>query len=79
MTHAHAHTHNTHSLRGLDMSPYMLEAAVQPDNPPVYDLYATVNHYGISYGGHYSAIVKPPTAMETGAKGSHFREACGTE
>ena len=56
------------------MSPYMLEAAVQPDNPPIYDLYATVNHSGISYGGHYSATVKPPTAMETGAKGSHFEQ-----
>ncbi len=45
------------------MSPYMLGDAaneIADDSPPVYDLYATVNHYGNVYVGHYAACVKPP-------------------
>jgi len=50
------------------MSPYMLEATQRPDNPPIYDLYAVVNHYGSGYQGHYAAVVKPPTGMEPRTK-----------
>lgn len=48
---------------GLDMSPYLLGDAandIPPETPPIYDLYATVNHYGNIYIGHYVANVKPP-------------------
>ena len=50
------------------MSPYMLDATPRPDKPPIYDLYAVVNHYGNVYRGHYAAVVKPPTGMEPGTK-----------
>lgn len=43
------------------MSSFMLgEAAscLEADAPPIYDLYATVNHYGAVYMGHYIAQVK---------------------
>ena len=48
------------------MSPYMLgEAAnqISPEHPPIYDLYATVNHYGSVYIGHYVAFVHPPSPV----------------
>lgn len=40
------------------MSPFMIEEAVsriEVDAPPIYDLYATVNHSGQIYRGHYIA------------------------
>lgn len=49
-------------LRGLDMTPYMLGDAAQlvsSFNPPIYDLYAVANHYGNTYNGHYTTMVKP--------------------
>jgi ubiquitin carboxyl-terminal hydrolase 19 len=54
-------------LGGLDMSPYLLGDAaeeISPETPPIYDLYATVNHYGNIYIGHYVATVKPPLSNE---------------
>ncbi len=51
------------------MSPYMLGDAgklVTPETPPLYDLYAVVNHYGAVHIGHYTAIVKPPCSEGTG-------------
>ena len=51
------------------MSPYILgEAADQIDeeDPPIYDLYATVNHFGTNHLGHYLAIVRPPGDCEDG-------------
>ena len=59
------------SCRGLDMSPYLLGDAaeeISPETPPIYDLYATVNHYGNIYIGHYVATVKPPLSKEKGRK-----------
>ncbi|XP_078342012.1 ubiquitin carboxyl-terminal hydrolase 19-like isoform X3 [Crassostrea virginica] len=45
-------------VRGLDLSPY---TKVGPNtSPPVYDLYAVVNHYGGILGGHYTAFVRSP-------------------
>ena len=63
--------------RGLDMSPYMLgEAANQftDDSPPIYDLYATVNHYGNVYLGHYASCVKPPVppSRDVGEEGQRI-------
>ena len=46
------------------MSPYMLGDAskqITPDHPPLYDLYAIVNHYGVVHIGHYASMVKPPS------------------
>lgn len=48
------------------MSPYLLGDApsdIPPETPPIYDLYATVNHYGNIYIGHYVANVKPPSSQ----------------
>ena len=33
---------------------------------PVYDLYATVNHYGVVYIGHYMAKVRAPPGNKKG-------------
>ena len=58
-----------HTFRGLDMTPYILgEAANQitPDTAPIYDLYATVNHYGNVYLGHYTASIKSPVGDSKG-------------
>lgn len=44
------------------MSPYMLGDAaklVSSSDPPIYDLYGVANHYGNTYNGHYTAVVKP--------------------
>ena len=51
------------------MSPYILgEAAnqIDEDDPPIYDLYATANHYGDDHLGHYLAMVRPPRGCEDG-------------
>ena len=51
------------------MTPYILgEAANQitPDTAPIYDLYATVNHYGNVYLGHHTASIKSPVGDSTG-------------
>ncbi|KAL5474915.1 hypothetical protein EMCRGX_G026942 [Ephydatia muelleri] len=58
-------------LRELDMTPYMLGDAaklVTSANPPIYDLYAIANHYGNTYNGHYTTMVKPTGGL-TGDKG----------
>lgn len=60
-----------HFCSKLDLSPYLLgEAAKQisPDNPPIYDLYASVYHYGNSYIGHYFTTVNPPGYEHLGEK-----------
>ena len=54
--------------RNLDMTPFMLgEAAsnLYSEAPPTYDLYATVNHYGAVYMGHYIAQIKPPFSLSS--------------
>lgn len=41
------------------MGPFLLgDASSTLSTPPVYDLYATVNHYGSVYCGHYTATAK---------------------
>ncbi len=51
------------------MSPYMLGDAgklAATETPPLYDLYAVVNHYGAVHIGHYTAVVKPPCSEGEG-------------
>ena len=48
------------------MTPYILGEAATPDTAPIYDLYATVNHYGNVYLGHYTASIKSPVGDSTG-------------
>jgi len=51
------------------MSSFMPEEAMTlwPDGrQPVYDLYATVNHYGAVYIGHYMAQVRAPPSNKRG-------------
>lgn len=50
------------SPRGLDLSPYTKIGADK--SPPVYDLYAVVNHYGGILGGHYTSFVRTPDARD---------------
>jgi len=44
------------------MSKYVEENALNDtlvtNSPPVYDLYATVNHFGSVFFGHYTAYVQ---------------------
>lgn len=49
-------------VRGLDLSPYTKIGADK--SPPVYDLYAVVNHYGGILGGHYTSFVRTPDARD---------------
>ena len=51
------------------MTPFMLGESsthLAGKAPPIYDLYATVNHYGAVYMGHYIAQVKPPCLQQRG-------------
>jgi len=45
------------------MSKYMAESALKDTSisgqPLVYDLYATVNHFGSVFFGHYMAYIRP--------------------
>ncbi|XP_060079389.1 ubiquitin carboxyl-terminal hydrolase 19-like [Ylistrum balloti] len=45
-------------VRGLDLSQFYIGARPKNEPPPVYDLYAVVNHYGGILGGHYTAFVR---------------------
>lgn len=46
-------------LENLDMARHMCpRRAAAQSVPPVYDLFAVVNHYGFLGGGHYTAYVK---------------------
>ncbi|XP_062607024.1 ubiquitin carboxyl-terminal hydrolase 19-like isoform X1 [Saccostrea cucullata] len=49
-------------VRGLDLSPYTKVGGDK--SPPVYDLYAVVNHYGGILGGHYTSFVRTPDPMD---------------
>ena len=49
------------------MAPYILgEAATQITLETLYDLYATVNHYGTVSLGHYTSTIKSPVGDKTG-------------
>jgi len=45
------------------MSKYMAEGALKDTSlsghPPVYDLYATINHFGSVFFGHYMSYIRP--------------------
>ncbi|KJE95444.1 ubiquitin specific protease 41 [Capsaspora owczarzaki ATCC 30864] len=43
-------------LTNLDLSDYVQGA--EHDHTPVYDLFAVSNHYGMAFGGHYTAFTK---------------------
>ena len=61
------------------MSPYLIGDAINQissDCPPIYDLYATVNHYGAVYLGHYTALIKSPVGETKGNEKS--RDVCLT-
>ncbi|KAL3852453.1 hypothetical protein ACJMK2_016087 [Sinanodonta woodiana] len=45
-------------VRDLDLSPYYVGAQPANEPPPIYDLYAVVNHHGGILGGHYTAYVR---------------------
>lgn len=47
-------TYVTFPIHDLDMSKY----AKHTSGPPIYELYAVINHYGGLGGGHYSAYAK---------------------
>ena len=51
------------------MSPYILGEARDElcGSNTLYDLYATANHYGTVYIGHYTAIIKTPMPNRNGA------------
>ena len=40
------------------MSPYLIGKGHDGGPPPLYDLYAVVNHYGGILGGHYTSFVR---------------------
>uniref|UniRef100_A0A0A9CRM7 UBP10 n=1 Tax=Arundo donax TaxID=35708 RepID=A0A0A9CRM7_ARUDO len=44
-------------IHDLDMSKYVKQTS-RRDPPPMYELYAVINHYGGLGGGHYSAYAK---------------------
>ncbi|XP_006661646.1 ubiquitin carboxyl-terminal hydrolase 9-like isoform X2 [Oryza brachyantha] len=44
-------------IHDLDMSRYANHSS-RSDQPPIYELYAVINHYGGMGGGHYSAYAK---------------------
>ena len=46
--------HVEYPIQGLDLSKH-LRGPVDPDDPPIYDLYAVCNHMGNLGGGHYTA------------------------
>lgn len=48
-------------IEGLDLRRYAMSKS---DEPPVYDLIGTVNHYGGLGGGHYTAFAKNPKENE---------------
>ena len=57
------------------MAPYILgEAATQITSETLYDLYATVNHYGTVSLGHYTSTIKSPVGDRTGRKRERERE-----
>lgn len=58
------------------MAPFMLGESSSHSPRSMYDLYATVNHYGAVYMGHYIAQVKPACP---GQKGEQARTECSQE
>ena len=47
--------------RNLDLSRFCIGQKDELQQPPVYDLYAVINHYGGMIGGHYTAYARLPS------------------
>ena len=48
-------------LRNFSLEPILSrkrQAAFGEQDNPTYELYATVNHFGVAHGGHYTAACK---------------------
>ncbi|KAK7883974.1 hypothetical protein WMY93_027097 [Mugilogobius chulae] len=48
-------------VRNLDLSKFCIGQKDDLQQPPVYDLYAVINHYGGMIGGHYTAYARLPS------------------
>ncbi|KAM8864407.1 ubiquitin carboxyl-terminal hydrolase 19 isoform 2-T4 [Spinachia spinachia] len=50
-------------VRNLDLSQFCIgqKDEEQMQQPPIYDLYAVINHYGGMIGGHYTAYARLPS------------------
>uniref|UniRef100_A0AAV2M1N9 ubiquitinyl hydrolase 1 n=1 Tax=Knipowitschia caucasica TaxID=637954 RepID=A0AAV2M1N9_KNICA len=48
-------------VRNLDLSEFCIGQKDDLQQPPVYDLYAVINHYGGMIGGHYTAYARLPS------------------
>uniref|UniRef100_A0A8C6SRC5 ubiquitinyl hydrolase 1 n=1 Tax=Neogobius melanostomus TaxID=47308 RepID=A0A8C6SRC5_9GOBI len=48
-------------VRNLDLSQFCIGQKDELQQPPVYDLYAVINHYGGMIGGHYTAYARLPS------------------
>lgn len=49
------------SSRNLDLSKFCIGQKDEMQQPPIYDLYAVINHYGGMIGGHYTAYARLPS------------------
>nr|XP_023681613.1 ubiquitin carboxyl-terminal hydrolase 19 isoform X2 [Paramormyrops kingsleyae] len=48
-------------VRNLDLSKFCIGQKDDRQHPPIYDLYAVINHYGGMIGGHYTAYARLPS------------------
>ncbi|XP_028265096.1 ubiquitin carboxyl-terminal hydrolase 19 isoform X2 [Parambassis ranga] len=48
-------------VRNLDLSKFCIGQKDDIQQPPIYDLYAVINHYGGMIGGHYTAYARLPS------------------
>lgn len=48
-------------IRNLDLSKFCIGHKGDIQQPPIYDLYAVINHYGGMIGGHYTAYARLPS------------------
>uniref|UniRef100_A0A669ERL2 ubiquitinyl hydrolase 1 n=1 Tax=Oreochromis niloticus TaxID=8128 RepID=A0A669ERL2_ORENI len=48
-------------VRNLDLSKFCIGQKDEMQQPPIYDLYAVINHYGGMIGGHYTAYARLPS------------------
>lgn len=61
-THFHSKASNILlSARNLDLSKFCIGQKDEMQQPPIYDLYAVINHYGGMIGGHYTAYARLPS------------------
>ncbi|KAI4824216.1 hypothetical protein KUCAC02_012742 [Chaenocephalus aceratus] len=48
-------------VRNLDLSKFCIGQKDDMQQPPIYDLYAVINHYGGMIGGHYTSYARLPS------------------